>query len=48
MEYNFSVAFDCIFYILKSCFPFTMLWSLCLLTFRCIVNALSGRDVTLR
>lgn len=48
MEYDFSIAYDCIFYILKSCFPFAILWALCILAFKSLVNALSGKDVTLR
>lgn len=48
MNYDFSIAFDCIFYILKASFPFAILWALCSLAFRSVVNALSGKDVTLK
>ena len=48
MEYDFQIAFDCIFFIIKSCFPFAFLWSISLLVYRSILNALSGKDVNLR
>lgn len=41
-------AFNTFFELVKGCAPYSILWGLGILAYRSVVNAITGKDVTLR